>query len=118
MLCELCGEQVLRRFGIVGAVLAELDDPCGVDEVKAEILGENDAVEVFAAACRKVPPCVVFYGVFDALKLIGKVKLKTETLDNAVISFGYDGKNFVNRLFPLGQLKALVKEVGDFYVKA
>ena len=60
-----------------------------VDEIKSQVLCENDTVEVFTAACGEVTSRVVKNCVFDVFVLAGEIEVKTKVGDDAVVSFFY-----------------------------
>ena len=88
VLLELLTHLLLGLFLVVHAVLAEEDHRLGVDKVKAEVLGQDQRIEVLAAACGKITSRVVRDGVADVIQLARNVKLQTELADDAVVALG------------------------------
>ena len=88
VLLELIAHLSLGLFLIVHTVLAEEDHRLGVDKVKAEVLGQDQRVEVFAAAGGKITSGVMRDRVADVIQLARNVKLQTELADDVVIALG------------------------------
>ena len=71
---------------VKASVLLEEDDVLGVDEGIAEVLGENETVEIFSARRRKIASRTVHHCVLDVFKLAADIEIHSEVGDNAVIA--------------------------------
>ena len=72
---------LLGLFLIESSVVLEADNVLGVNEIKLEILCENERVEILTAACRKIATRAVHHSALYVLKLSADIKIHAELLD-------------------------------------
>ena len=112
MLHQLLAHDRVGLFLVEGAVLAEEDDIFGINEVKAEILCQDQTVEIFTAAGGEIATRMVKHCVLDILKSTGNIEIHAEVGDDGIISFGNFIKHFVNVLISTNHLVASIEHIG------
>ena len=110
------GERHVGAVRVKRAVILKIDHGRGVDEVEAEVIGENDAVQVFAAACRIVAAGLVHESALDAVVLLRHVQRQAEVGDNRLVALDDAVEIRVEFLAAHGLFKAVVEHIGDFGV--
>ena len=65
---------------VKGALFVKSDIACGINEIVAQILCQNDGVKIFAAACSVVTACSVGKCVLDVSKFCFEMPSKRSSI--------------------------------------
>ena len=98
------------------AALVEADHICRINERETEILCEQHAVEIFAAACCEISGCALFEAERDPVELIGRIKAQSEILCDLKIAAADLAERLGKILALRGKSLAGVEHIGDFCI--
>ena len=113
---KLGSQQRACCLKVKGALFVKSDIACGVNEIVAQILCQNDGVKIFAAACSVVTACSVGKCVVSKFRFERKVNAQLG--DDAVEALLDSGKLLVKAFTLYSQVIAAVEHIGDFDIAA
>ncbi len=116
MLLQFFSHFLVRGFIIVKTVFMEENNRLRINKIKAEVFCQNQRIQIFSAACRKITSGMVHNGIANILQLTRNIKIQIQIANNIVIPLCDLCKIIDNILSVVYHLIATVKHIGNLYI--